>query len=98
MPRAVGGSEKLPVEKLGSVRTTAIVSAGIDPAAASTWSGGVALRLQSAPTCTCAASLWFCSTIARYDVASTSSPIDSSSSSAEANPVPGERPSRRPAR
>ena len=97
-PSAVGGSVKLASVKLGSVRTIAIVSGGIDSEAASTWSGGEALTLQSAPTCTWAASLWFCSTIARYDVASTSSPIESSSSSAAANPVPGERPSRRPAR
>ena len=64
--------------------------------AASAWSGGLALTFQSAPTCTCAASLWFCSTIARYEVASTSRPIDSSSSSAAAKPVPGDRPSTPP--
>ncbi len=39
MPRAVGGSEKLALENDGSVRTTAIVSGGIEPTAASTWSG-----------------------------------------------------------
>ena len=47
---------------------------------------------QSAPTIVCAASSWLRSTIARYEVETTSSPIASSSRSAAAKPAPGRAP------
>ena len=88
----------MPLSRRGSVRTTGVVRAGISRTTDRTSSGGVTLTRQSAPTCACAASSWFRSTMARYEVETTRSPIESSSSRAAANPVPGERPIRLPAR
>ena len=65
MPSTVGGSEKLPSENVGSVRTTAVDSSGRSPIAARTCSGGLTCTFQSAPTCVCAASAWLRNTIAR---------------------------------
>ena len=98
MPIATGVSEKLPASNLGSVRTIGVVRGGMCAIAARGWSGGLTWMFQSPPTCWCALSWWLRSAIARYEVDTTSSPIDSSSSSAAANPMPGDAPSRRNAR
>ena len=80
------------------MRTTGVVFAGMSSIAGSTSSGGETWMFQSAPTIVCAASSWLVSTIARYDVETTSSPIASRSRSAAAKPAPGARLSLRPAR
>ena len=77
---------------------TGVVFGGMSSIADSTSTGGETGTFQSAPTIVCAASSWFRSTIARYEVETTSRPMASNNSSAAANPAPGARLSLRPAR